>query len=167
VKIMDYGTFINLTIVTLFLLVVHPSQADTKVAQPGLRNKRSSEGVEEYYQDNSRYMKRPQRFSFGLGKRSGDVAIDHEDDSSEEGEDMSMDEYNYLLNQISNINKRAPYNFGLGKRSSFKREPYAFGLGKRSPYQFGLGKRQPYGFGLGKRFSLLKREPYGFGLGRR
>jgi len=105
-------------------------------------------------------MKRPQRFSFGLGKRDYDEA-----------------DYVNALNEYEQEEpearpKRDPYSFGLGKRfDANKREPYAFGLGKRTPYQFGLGKREPYAFGLGKRspyeFGLGKREPYAFGLGRR
>jgi len=159
---MDYGSIINLTIVTIFLIFLQPNPANSKAVDPSSsvsRPKRSYEGVEEYHQDNSRYMKRPQRFSFGLGKRS-DGAVEE----TEETEELpALDDYDYIMNQL---NKRAPYNFGLGKRS-YKREPYAFGLGKRAPYGFGLGKREPYGFGLGKRMVLLKRQPYAFGLGKR
>ncbi|XP_043202275.1 allatostatins-like [Amphibalanus amphitrite] len=99
---------------------------------------------------------RPQRYSFGIGKRTP-----------------------YAFG----LGRRGPYSFGLGKRAPYsfglgKRTPYSFGLGKRRPYSFGLGKRRPYGFGLGKRSwgswfdgpttrDLLKRPSYSFGLGKR
>jgi len=148
---MDYGSYSCLTFLTVIFLCSTLGSCSVK-SEEKLRIKRSSEGVEEFYQNNGRYMKRPQRFSFGLGKRSVD-----------------LDDYEYDLE--GGEQKRDPYQFGLGKRSQNKREPYAFGLGKRTPYQFGLGKREPYAFGLGKRsyygFGLGKREPYAFGLGRR
>ena len=46
----------------------------------------------------------------------------------------------------NNIDKRQPYDFGVGKR-----DPYDFGIGKRDPSDFGIGKRDPYDFGIGKR----------------
>jgi hypothetical protein len=104
---------------------------------------------------------RPQRYSFGLGKRSSMAEYEEEQEGPAD---------------VMLLAKREPYAFGLGKRDPYafglgKREPYTFGLGKRDPYKFGLGKRDPYKFGLGKRapyqFGLGKREPYAFGLGKR
>jgi len=76
----------------------------------------------------------------------------------------------------SGYGKRAPYEFGIGKRFPYnsevgKRAPYEFGIGKREPYEFGIGKRAPYEFGIGKRapyeFGIGKRAPYEFGIGKR
>ena len=68
------------------------------------------------------------------------------------------------IGEASEIGKRAPYGFGIGKRRySFglnKREPYSFGIGKRGLLN-GIWKREPYSFGIGKR------EPYSFGIGKR
>lgn len=127
---------------------------DEDAAAAVYRQRRAGEGPGSFLQTDEGLMKRPQRFSFGLGKREPDII----EDLAEE-----MDLENLHGPQV----KREPYAFGLGKR-----EPYAFGLGKRNPYQFGLGKREPYAFGLGKRadyygFGLGKREPYAFGLGKK
>jgi len=135
-------------------------------------------------------MVRPERYSFGLGKRSGGDGGD-EMDSGDVMVPEKKDPYTFGLGKREpytfglgkrepyafGLGKRAPYEFGLGKRAPYefglgKREPYAFGLGKREPYAFGLGKREPYAFGLGKRdgnyaFGLGKRDPYAFGLGKR
>merc|ERR1712227_631727 len=66
------------------------------------------------------------------------------------------------LENLNQLDKRAPYNFGVGKRA-----PYGFGVGKRAPYNFGVGKRSPYNFGVGKRDlwqdGWRKRMPYNFG----
>merc|ERR1712080_436921 len=67
---------------------------------------------------------------------------------------------------MSGIQKRAPYEFGIGKRFPYnsevgKRAPYEFGIGKRFPYHSEVGKRAPYEFGIGKR------APYEFGIGKR
>ncbi|XP_023346537.1 helicostatins [Eurytemora carolleeae] len=143
-----------------------------------------SEGVENIFQNEGRYMKRPQRFSFGLGKRlqAPSDNFDYYEDTDVQKSKREpygfglgkREPYAFGLGKRSNFgeSKRDPYAFGLGKRGNFgenKRDPYAFGLGKRA--SFGEGKRDPYAFGLGKRtyygFGLGKREPYGFGLGRK
>merc|ERR1712080_298040 len=112
---------------------------------------------------------RPQRYSFGLGKRMAEY-------EEEQEEPAALRHVAKREPYAFGLGKRDPYAFGLGKRDPYafrlgKREPYAFGLGKRDPYKFGLGKRDPYKFGLGKRapyqFGLGKREPYAFGLGKR
>lgn len=84
-------------------------------------------------------VKRARPYSFGLGKRA-----------SEDEQELSED-------------KRARYDFGLGKRLPL----YNFGLGKRArSYSFGLGKRlSKFNFGLGKRQRDLHR--FSFGLGKR
>merc|ERR1712141_923606 len=118
--------------------------------------------------------KRPKdMYAFGIGKRSI---------SQDELEEILAEESKNVEHQdsTSEVDKRDPYAFGLGKRAndmySFglgkKEDPYSFGLGKRAErYAFGLGKRDPYAFGIGKRdpyaFGLgRKRDPYSFGLGR-
>jgi len=146
--------------------------------------------------------KRPRDlYSFGIGKRSiSDQEMAEVLAEEEEKERAAAAEKSYQHGDVSrgsndveansDMSKRDPYAFGLGKRGPLdnayafgvgkreykfgmgrKRDPYAFGLGKRDPYAFGLGKRDPYAFGLGKRdpyaFGLGKRNPYGFGLGKR
>jgi len=162
----DGTGFVYLTVAAVLAAVLLSAvNAAALEENHGSRVKRS-EPVEAFHQDSSRYMKRPQRFSFGLGKRG--MPLEEEDDVDDEVEMFNDLDLEDGLEAV----KRDPYAFGLGKRSGYgKREPYAFGLGKRTPYQFGLGKREPYAFGLGKRsyygFGLGKREPYAFGLGRR
>jgi len=145
---MDNGHSASLTLVAAILFCCTMSPTASQPLEKNLRQKRATEGTEDFYQSDG-------RFSFGLGKRQ-----------NEEDEDYDL---NAAL--LGDKLKRDPYEFGLGKRDYHKREPYAFGLGKRTPYQFGLGKREPYAFGLGKRsyygFGLGKREPYAFGLGKR
>ena len=80
------------------------------------------------------------------------------------------------------LEKRLPYNFGVGKRyvqacpssslTDLSRSDYRLELEKREPYNFGVGKRLPYNFGVGKRSGhfpgVLGRRsmPYNFGVGR-
>merc|ERR1712227_897786 len=64
--------------------------------------------------------------------------------NSEEGED-SLFNLVSELESLDQMDKRAPYNFGVGKRS-----PYNFGVGKRELWQDGWRKRMPYNFGVGR-----------------
>lgn len=91
------------------------------------------------------------------------------------GDSETLSQLAAQLDNIEDMEKRSPYNFGVGKRTPYgfgvgKRAPYNFGVGKRSPYNFGVGKRAPYNFGVGKREfreeGWRKRMPYNFGVGR-
>merc|ERR1711963_1373757 len=102
----------------------------------------------------------------------------YQDDSLQFDNEEVEDSLFNLESELENLNqldKRAPYNFGVGKRAPYgfgvgKRAPYNFGVGKRSPHNFGVGKRSPYNFGVGKRDlwqdGWRKRMPYNFGVGR-
>jgi len=101
-------------------------------------------------------------FEFGLGKK------DYPVEAMKRAFEFGLGRRGYSDNAAA---KRAPYSFGLGKKS-----PYEFGLGKRSSsseydkraFEFGLGKRA-FEFGLGKKafeFGLGKRA-FEFGLGKK
>ncbi|UXI19689.1 Cuticle protein 6 [Sarcoptes scabiei] len=80
---------------------------------------------------------RPQRFSFGLGKRMDRLST-------------RLDDWNGALNEIvTDKRKVQPYRFGLGRRST---NGYGNKIKKLSNFEDFIKRR--YSFGLGKRSNL-------------
>ena len=131
--------------------------------------------------DDYLHKRTPDRFSFGLGKRSRsyEFGLGKRDRNSQDDE-SNLRSSAPVDNQsgYSGLPFRRSFNFGLGKRSRaatiaelMKKniKDFSFGLGKRSS-QKSKPLQRSYDFGLGKRrdptVQSLRPDMFGFGLGK-
>lgn len=113
-------------------------------------------GYQDDQLDPNMFLRRPQRFSFGLGKRASAPQFPP-DQFYELFTNWGIGGPHGLFKRSQDPEKEEDDWFSLSSKPALIRKSrgaYSFGLGKRSSpgqYSFGLGKRgNQYGFGLGR-----------------